>query len=47
MLSGKSILAFGNYDLEKIRNLIQFTNNTIINIKNLRAVKVKKGLFNR
>ena len=32
---GKSILAFGNYDLEKIK-FNQFTNNTITNIENLK-----------
>ena len=31
---GKSILAFGNYSLEKLK-LNQYTNNTITNIKNL------------
>ncbi|WP_192941179.1 IclR family transcriptional regulator [Arcobacter suis] len=32
---GKSILAFGNYDLEKIK-FNQFTSNTITNIENLK-----------
>ena len=32
---GKSILAFGNYDLEKIK-FNQYTNNTITNINNLK-----------
>ena len=43
---GKSILAFGNYDLEKIK-FNQFTNNTIINIKKLETEieEVKKRGF--
>lgn len=43
---GKSILAFGNYDLEKIK-FNQFTNNTITNIKKLESdiEEVKKRGF--
>ena len=43
---GKSILAFGNYDLEKIK-FNQFTNNTITNIKKLEMEieEVKKRGF--
>ena len=43
---GKSILAFGNYDFQKIK-FNQFTNNTIINIKKLETEieEVKKRGF--
>lgn len=43
---GKSILAFGNYDLEKIK-FNQFTNNTITNINKLESdiEEVKKRGF--
>lgn len=43
---GKSILAFGNYDLEKIK-FNQYTNNTITNINNLKKEleQVKKQGF--
>lgn len=43
---GKSILAFGNYDFQKIK-FNQFTNNTITNIKKLESdiEEVKKEAF--